>query len=97
MSDEDESADPGMTAAEREIFTLLSAREARDSIDYEGTRQNGSTTVSQSPQHPAPANPIKQKKTADTARLDPARIEIVRCDALDRVAQKQKLRLAFDG
>jgi hypothetical protein len=65
MSDEDESADPGMTAEEREIFTLLSDREARASIDYEGTRQDGRTTVSQSPQHPAPANPVKQKKTAE--------------------------------
>jgi len=62
MSDEDESADPGMTAEEREIFTLLSDRKARDSIDYEGTRQDGKTTVSQSPQHPAP---VKQKKTAE--------------------------------
>ncbi len=38
------------------------------------------------------------RKDADnTARRDPVMIEIVRCDALDRVAQKQKLRLAFDG
>ena len=62
MSDEDEGADPGMTAEEREIFTLLSDRKARDSIDYEGTRQDGKTTVGQSPQHPAP---VKQKKTAE--------------------------------
>jgi hypothetical protein len=46
----------------------------------------------------APSNSHMLRKDADnTARLDPVMIEIVRCDALDRVAQKQKLRLAFDG
>jgi hypothetical protein len=78
MSDEDESADPGMTAAERAIVTLLSDRdaneamdegeredrEANEAIDEEEREDRGTSAISLFPQHPAPANSVKKKETA---------------------------------
>src|SRR5260370_11477693 len=62
MSDEDESADPGITAAERAIFTFLRKREASEAIDEDEREDRETSAISQSPQHPAP---VKQKKTAE--------------------------------
>jgi hypothetical protein len=75
MTDEDESADPGIRA----IIALLSGRkaneaidegerkdrEANEAIDEEERKDRGTSAISQFPQHPAPANPVKQKKTAE--------------------------------
>ena len=72
---EDESADPGTRA----IIALLSGRKANEAIDEEEQEDRdaneafdederedrGTSTISQFPQHPAPANPVKQKKTAE--------------------------------
>src|SRR5258707_11079465 len=75
MSDEDERADPGIRA----IIALLSGRKANEAID-EGERKDREANeafdederedretpaISPFPQHPAPANPVKQKKTAE--------------------------------
>ncbi len=79
MSDEDESADPGITAAERAIITLLSDRdaneamdegeredrEANEAIDEEEREDRRTSAISLFPRHPAPANPVQQKKTAE--------------------------------
>ena len=62
MSDEDESADPGITAAERAIFTFLRKREASEAIDEDEREDRETSAISQSPQHLAP---VKQKKTAE--------------------------------
>jgi len=61
MTDEDESTDPSIIAAERAIFKFLGGREANDA-----TREDrGASTVNQLAQHPAPANPVKQTKTVE--------------------------------
>jgi hypothetical protein len=67
MTDEDESPDPGATAAEREILKFLGYREANEEIfDFDGAREDGgTTTISQLGQHPAPAIPVKQTKTTE--------------------------------
>jgi hypothetical protein len=67
MSDEDESVDPRITAAESEIVKFLSGHEANDAnFDYEGAREDrGTSAVNQLVHHPAPAIPVKQKKTHD--------------------------------
>ncbi len=62
MSDEDESADPGFTAAERAIVTFLRKREASEAIDEGEPEERGTSAIRQSPQHPAP---VKQKKTTE--------------------------------
>ena len=53
MTDEDESTDPGLTAAE-----AIALHEG-------GGEERGTSTVSQLAQHPAPAIPVKQTKTAE--------------------------------
>ena len=58
MTDEDESTDSGIIAAERAILKFLRGREANDAAQEE----RGTSAISQSPQHPAP---VKQKKTAE--------------------------------
>jgi hypothetical protein len=64
MTDENESSDPGMSAAEREILRGREANEA--TFDHEGAREDrGTSAVSQLAQHPAPAIPVKQKKTTE--------------------------------
>ena len=62
MSDEDESTDSGIIAAERAIFTFLRKREASEAIDEDEREDRETSAISQSPQHPAP---VKQKKTAE--------------------------------
>jgi hypothetical protein len=63
MTDEDESTDPRITAAEREILKFLGVREPNQEIF---AREDGRTsTVNQLAQHPAPAVPVKQRKTAE--------------------------------
>jgi hypothetical protein len=62
MTDEDESTDPGIiVAAERAILKFLRDREANEAAPED----RGTSTVNQFAQHPAPANPVKQKKTAE--------------------------------
>jgi hypothetical protein len=61
MTNEDESTDPGMTAAEREILKFLGEREANDAA----REDRGTSAVNQFAQHPAPGNPVKQKKTTE--------------------------------
>ena len=61
MTDEDESTDPGIIAAERAILKFLRGREANDA-----TREDrGTSTVNQLALHLAPANPVKQTKTIE--------------------------------
>ena len=59
MTDEDEST--GIIAAERAILKFLRGREANDAP----REDRGTSTVNQFAQHPASANPVKQKKTAE--------------------------------
>ena len=62
MTDEDDSTDPGIiVAAERAILKFLRDREANEATPED----RGTSTVNQFAQHPAPANPVKQKKTAE--------------------------------
>ena len=61
MTDEDESTDSGIIAAERAILEFLRGREANDAP----RKDRGTSTVNQLAQHPAPANPVKQKKTTE--------------------------------
>src|SRR5882672_7457553 len=62
MTDEDESTDPGIiVAAERAILKFLRDREANEAAPED----RGTSTLNQFAQHPAPANPGKQKKTAE--------------------------------
>jgi hypothetical protein len=63
---EDESSDP-ITAAEREILQLLAGREANQAFAFhEGAQEDpGTSAVNQLAQHPAPAFPVKQTKTAE--------------------------------
>jgi len=61
MTDEDESADSGIIAAERAILKFLRGREANDAAQED----RGKSTVNQLAQHLAPANPVKQKKTTE--------------------------------
>ena len=67
MTDEDESTDPGIIAAEREILKFLGHREANEAIAFhEGAREDrGTSTVNQLAQHLAPASPVKQTKTTE--------------------------------
>jgi hypothetical protein len=67
MTDEDESTDPGIIAAERAILKFLRGREANEAIpSMKGAQENrGTSTVNQLAQHPAPANPVKQTKTIE--------------------------------
>jgi hypothetical protein len=66
MTDEDESIDP-MTAAERDILQLLAGREANQSFAFnEGAQEDGTSDGNHlTLQHPAPAIPVKQTKTAE--------------------------------
>src|SRR5258706_1874092 len=62
MTDEDESTAPGIiVGAERAILKFLRDREANEAAPEE----HGTSTVNQLAQHPAPANPVKQKKTTE--------------------------------
>ncbi len=61
MTNEDESTDPGMTAAEREILKFLGDRDANEAA----LEDRRTPTVNQFAQHPAPANPAKQTKTVE--------------------------------
>src|SRR5260370_23062228 len=61
MTDQDESTDPGIIAVEREILKLLRGREANDAA----REDRGTSAVNHFPQHPAPANPVKQTKTLE--------------------------------
>jgi hypothetical protein len=61
MTDEDESTDPGIIAAERAILKFLRGREANDAA----REDRETSTVNQLAQHPAPANPVKQTKTIE--------------------------------
>jgi hypothetical protein len=65
MSDEEESIDP-ITTAERGILQLLARREASHAFAFdEGAEEDPEmSAVNQLAQHPAPAIPVKQKKTA---------------------------------
>ena len=45
MSDEDESADPGFTAAERAIVTFLRKREASEAIDEGEPEERGTSAI----------------------------------------------------
>jgi hypothetical protein len=66
MTGEDESTDPGMAAAEREIIKFLSRDANEATFDYDGARENrGKPAINQSMEHAAPAIPVKQKKTAE--------------------------------
>ena len=61
MTDEDENTDSGIIAAERAILKFLRGREANEAAPED----RGTSTVNQFARHPAPANPVKQKKTAE--------------------------------
>jgi hypothetical protein len=61
MNDEDESTDPGIIIAERPTLKFLRDREANEAA----LEDRGTSTVNQFAQHPAPADPVKQKKTAE--------------------------------
>src|SRR5260370_42072672 len=61
MTDEDESTDPGIIAAERAILKFLRGREANDAV----REDRGTSAVNHFAQHPAPANPVKQTKTLE--------------------------------
>src|SRR5467141_3677777 len=61
MTDEDESTDSGIIAAERAILKFLRGSEANDAP----REDRGTSTVNQLAQHPAPANPVKQTKTIE--------------------------------
>jgi hypothetical protein len=61
MTDEDESTDPSIVAAERAIHKFLRGREANDAA----REDRGTSTVNQLARHPAPANPVKQTKTIE--------------------------------
>src|SRR5260370_31739421 len=61
MTDEDESTDPGIIAAERAILKFLRGREANDAV----REDRGTSAVNHFAQHPAPANPVKQTKTTE--------------------------------
>src|SRR6266436_1708700 len=61
MTNEDDSTDPGMTAAERQILNFLGDREANEAAQED----RGTPTVYQFAQHPAPANPAKQTKSVE--------------------------------
>src|SRR6266566_2650248 len=61
MTDEDESTDSGIIVAERAILKFLIGREANEAAPED----RGTSTVNQFAQHLAPANPVKQKKTAE--------------------------------
>src|SRR5260370_27218068 len=63
MTNEDESTDPRMTAAEREILKFLGDREANEAA----LEDRETPAVNQFAQHPAPANPAKQTNTVDVA------------------------------
>ena len=64
MTDEDESTDHRITAAEREILKFLGVREPNEEI-FAREDGDGTSTVNQLAQHPAPAIPVKQTKTAE--------------------------------
>ena len=61
MTNEDESTDPRMTAAEREILKFFGDREANEAAQED----RGTPTVSQFAEHPVPANPAKHTKTVE--------------------------------
>ena len=61
MTDEDESTDSGIIAAERAILTFLRGREANDAAQED----RGTSTANQLAQHLAPASPVKQTKTTE--------------------------------
>jgi len=61
MTDEDESTDAGIIAAERAILKFLRGREANDTA----REDRGTSAVNHFAQHPAPANPVKQTKTLE--------------------------------
>jgi hypothetical protein len=62
MTDEDESTAPGIiVAAERAILKFLRDREANEAAPEDP----GTSTVNQVAEHPVPANPVKQTKTAE--------------------------------
>ncbi len=62
MTDEDESADPGIiAAAERAILKFLRDRDANEAAPED----RGTSTVNQVAEHPVPANPVKQTKTVE--------------------------------
>src|SRR6266571_1859142 len=75
MTDEDESTDSGIIAAERAILKFLRGREANDAAQED----RGTSTVNQLAQHLAPANPVKTNEDHrriggnDPPRLEPAR------------------------
>ena len=61
MTDEDDSTDRGIIAAERAILKFLRGRKANDAA----REDRGTSAVNQLAQHPAPANPVKQTKTIE--------------------------------
>ncbi len=61
MTDEDESTDSGIIAAERAILKFLRGREANGAPGED----RGTSTVNQLALHLAPANPVKQTKTIE--------------------------------
>jgi hypothetical protein len=61
MTNEDESTDSRMTAAEREILKFFGDREANEAA----LEDREMPAVNQFAQHPAPANPAKQTKTVE--------------------------------
>jgi hypothetical protein len=66
MTVEDENSDPGITAAEREFVKFLRGREANESnFDYEGAQEDCGTSAVNLALDPAPAIPIRQRKTHD--------------------------------
>jgi hypothetical protein len=64
MTDEDESTDPGIIAAERAILKFLRGREANDAA----WEDRGTSDVNHFAQHPAPANPVKQTRPSKNWR-----------------------------
>src|SRR6266853_4543438 len=61
MTDEDESTDSGIIAAERAILKFPRGIEANDAP----REDRGTSTVNQLAQHPAPASPVKQTNTTE--------------------------------
>ncbi len=68
MTDEDESTDPGIIAAEREILKFLRGREANDAA----REDRGTSAGNQLAQHPAPED-HRRIGGNDPPRLEPDR------------------------
>jgi hypothetical protein len=74
MTGEDESTDPGMATAEREIVKFLSRDANEATFDCGAARENrGKPAINQSMEHAATAIPVKKKDRRRIGGNDPPR------------------------